>query len=37
MDTRFEVVVGAGTLMSGSVTAVRFPHRLLPGAEDADE
>ena len=31
MDTRFEVVVGAGTLMSGSVAAVRFPHRWTPG------
>jgi uncharacterized OsmC-like protein len=31
MDTRFEVVVGAGTLMSGSVTAVRFPHQWTPG------
>jgi hypothetical protein len=27
MDPRFEVAVGAGTMMSGSETAVRFPHR----------
>jgi uncharacterized OsmC-like protein len=31
MDTRFEVGVGAGTMMSGSATAVRFPHRWTPG------
>ena len=31
MDTRFEVAVGAGTMMSDSVTAVRFPHRWTPG------
>jgi uncharacterized OsmC-like protein len=27
MDNRFEVMVGAGTMMSPSSTAVRFPHR----------
>jgi len=27
---RFEVTVGAGTMMSGSATAVRFPHRWTP-------
>ena len=27
MDNRFEVVVGAGTMMSGSAAAVGFPHR----------
>jgi hypothetical protein len=27
MDNRFEVTVGAGTMMSGSDVAVRFPHR----------
>jgi uncharacterized OsmC-like protein len=27
MDNRFEVTVGAGTMMSPSGTAVRFPHR----------
>ena len=31
MDTRFEVAVGAGTMMSNSATAVRFPHRRTPG------
>jgi len=31
MDTRFEVVVGAGTMMSGSAAAVCFPHRWTPG------
>ena len=31
MDTRFEVAVGAGTMMSDSATAVRFPHRWTPG------
>ena len=31
MDTRFEVGVGAGTMMSGFATAVRFPHRWTPG------
>lgn len=30
MDTRFEVAVGAGTLMSASGAAVRFPHRWTP-------
>jgi uncharacterized OsmC-like protein len=30
MDNRFEVTVGAGTLMSASGTAVRFPHRWTP-------
>ena len=31
MDNRFEVTVGAGTMMSGSAAAVRFPHRWTPG------
>jgi len=31
MDNRFEVAVGAGTMMSGSATVVRFPHRWTPG------
>ena len=31
MDDRFEVTVGAGTLMSASGSAVRFPHRWTPG------
>ncbi len=31
MDNDFEVTVGAGTLMSASGTAVRFPHRWTPG------
>ena len=31
MDTRFEVAVGVGTMMSDSATAVRFPHRWTPG------
>jgi uncharacterized OsmC-like protein len=31
MDNRFEVAVGAGTMMSGSAAAVRFPHRWTPG------
>jgi hypothetical protein len=31
MATRFEVAVGAGTMMSGSAAAVRFPHRWTPG------
>jgi uncharacterized OsmC-like protein len=31
MDNRFEVAVAAGTLMSGSGSAVRFPHRWTPG------
>jgi len=31
MDERFEVTVGAGTLMSASGSAVRFPHRWTPG------
>ena len=30
MDNRFEVTVGAGTMMAGSGTAVRFPHRWTP-------
>jgi len=30
MDDRFEVAVGAGTLMSASGAAVRFPHRWTP-------
>lgn len=31
MSTRFEVAVGAGTLMSASEAAVHFPHRWTPG------
>jgi uncharacterized OsmC-like protein len=31
MDDRFEVAVGAGTLMSASAAAIRFPHRWTPG------
>ena len=31
MDNRFEVTVGAGTMMSDSGSAVRFPHRWTPG------
>jgi OsmC-like protein len=31
MDNRFEVAVGAGTMMSGSASAVRLPHRWTPG------
>src|SRR6202050_1430111 len=30
MDNRFEVVVGAGTMVSGSAAAVGFPHRWTP-------
>jgi uncharacterized OsmC-like protein len=31
IDDRFEVRVGAGTMMSGSGTAAPFPHRWTPG------
>lgn len=31
MDDRFEVRAAAGTMMSGSETAVRFPHRWTSG------
>jgi len=31
MGNRFEVTVGAGTMMSGSPAVVRFPHRWTPG------
>ena len=31
MDTRFEVTVGAGTMMADSGAAARFPHRWTPG------
>jgi uncharacterized OsmC-like protein len=31
MDNRFEVTVGAGTMMSDSGSAARFPHRWTPG------
>jgi uncharacterized OsmC-like protein len=31
MDSRFEVTVGAGTMVSPSGTAVRFPHRWTDG------
>src|SRR5258708_30063927 len=30
MDNRFEVTVGAGTMMSASDAVVRFPHRWTP-------
>jgi len=31
MDNRFQVTVGAGTMMAGSGAATRFPHRWTPG------
>jgi uncharacterized OsmC-like protein len=31
MDNRFEVTVGAGTMMADSGAATRFPHRWTPG------
>ena len=31
MDTRLEVAAGAGTMISGTAAAVRFPHRWTPG------
>ena len=31
MDNRFKVTAGAGTMMSDSDAAVRFPHRWTPG------
>jgi hypothetical protein len=31
MDNRFEVTVGAGTMMADSGAAARFPHRWTPG------
>src|SRR5215471_21599471 len=31
MDDRFQVVVGAGTMMSDRAAAARFPHRWTPG------
>jgi uncharacterized OsmC-like protein len=31
MQDRFEVTVGAGSMMSASGSAVRFPHRWTPG------
>jgi hypothetical protein len=31
MGNRFQVAVGAGTMMSGSATPARFPHRWTPG------
>ena len=36
MEERFEVAVGAGTLMSASGSAVRFPHRWTPGGVTVD-
>ena len=36
MDDRFEVAVGAGTMMSASAAAVRFPHRWTPGGVTVD-
>ncbi len=34
MDDRFEVTVGAGTMMTGS--AIRFPHQWTPGGVTAE-
>ena len=31
MDDRFEVTVGAGTMMAGPGAAARFPHQWTPG------
>jgi uncharacterized OsmC-like protein len=36
MDNRFEVTVGAGTMMSDSGAAARFPHRWTPGGVTVD-
>jgi uncharacterized OsmC-like protein len=36
MDNRFEVAVGAGTMMSSSAAAVRFPHRWTPSGVTVD-
>ena len=36
MEERFEVAAGAGTLMSASGSAVRFPHRWTPGGVTVD-
>ena len=36
MDNRFEVAVSAGTMMSGSAAAVRFPHRWTAGGVTVD-
>ena len=36
MDNGFEVVVGAGTMMSPAGSAVRFPHRWTPGGVTVD-
>jgi hypothetical protein len=36
MDNRFEVTVGAGTMMSESGAAARFPHRWTPGGVTVD-
>jgi uncharacterized OsmC-like protein len=36
MGNRFEVVVGAGSMMSAAGTAVRFPHRWTPGGVTVD-
>ena len=36
MDNRFEVTVGAGTMMSGSGAAAGFPHRWTPGGVTVD-
>jgi len=36
MEKRFEVAVGAGTLMSASGSAVRFPHRWTLGGVTVD-
>jgi uncharacterized OsmC-like protein len=36
MDNRFEVTVGAGTMMSRSVAAIGFPHRWTSGGVTAE-
>ena len=36
MDDRFEVTVGAGTLMADSGAAARFAHRWTPGGVTVD-
>ena len=36
MDNRFQVTVGAGTLMADSGAAARFPHRWTPGGVTAE-
>jgi hypothetical protein len=36
MENRFEVAVGAGTLMSQAGSAARFPHRWTPDGVTVD-